>query len=190
VSSKHIPCWDVRRSWQQPLHAACASACIALSGCVTHVAVTPQVADKNPPRCQIRALVSYDGKAEYLPTALLPDTTASSGTLVRYSFAAQYGLKEMSPFLQIVNPLLIVGFPTGSDSIVVTGQVDMLRGETVLRSYAAAASMKRSGSIFSEGDTFTEMRRRGLLLVRDNLSSQLCKDEAVLASLLSSSATH
>src|SRR5262249_15167776 len=155
-SSKHIPCWDVLRSWQQPLHAACALACIALAGCVTHVAVTPQVADKNLPRCQIHAPVSYDGKAEYLPTALVPEATPTgttssgatpSGTIVRYSFAAQYGLKEMSPFLQIVNPLLIVGFPTGSDSIVVTGQVEMLRGETVLRSYAAAASMKRSGSI-------------------------------------------
>jgi hypothetical protein len=44
--------------------------------------------------------------------------------------------------------------------------------------------MKHSGNVFSEGETFTDMRRRGLLLVRDNLTSQLCKDQSVIETLL------
>ncbi len=54
-----------------------------------------------------------------------------------------------------------------------------------MRSYAAAASLKVTPTIFGEGETFTEMRHRGLMLVRDNLSSQLCEDQSVLNRLLS-----
>ena len=44
--------------------------------------------------------------------------------------------------------------------------------------------MQRSATVFSEGETFTEMRRRGLLLVGGNLSAQLCHDEALLAAMI------
>ena len=57
-----------------------------------------------------------------------------------------------------------------------------MRGDTTIRSYAAA--MKHSGNVFSEGETFTDMRRRGLQLVRDNLTRQLCKDQSVIETLL------
>ncbi len=158
--------------------------CVALAGCETTVTVTPQLAAKNAHTCQIHAAVRYDGKPDYLPAALVPDPSASGQMAFRYSYEAQYGLKEISPFLSFVNPLTLFGFPTGSDNVVVTGRVDMVRGEAIVRSYGAAAAMKRSGTVFSEGETFTELRRRGLLLVRDNLSGQLCKDQAVLTTLL------
>jgi hypothetical protein len=158
--------------------------CIALTGCQTTVTVTPQVAAKNPSTCQIHAAVRYDGKPDYLPAALVPDPGVAGPASFRYSFEAQYGLKEIPPLLSFVNPLVLVGFPTGSDNVVVTGRVDMIRGDATVRSYGAAAAMKRSGTVFSEGETFTEMRRRGLLLVRDNLSGQLCNDQAELTFLL------
>jgi hypothetical protein len=162
--------------------------CLALLGCATEVAITPQLADKTPSgKCQIRAPVHYEGKRDYLPAALVDDPNASHATAIRYSFEAQYGLNEFNPFIVFVNPLTLVGFPTGNDNLVVTGRVDVVRGDATLRSYAAAASMKRSSTVFYEGETFTEMRRRGLLLVGNNLSSQLCKDQEVLTALLNDS---
>jgi hypothetical protein len=156
-------------------------------GCATQIAVSPQLGEKLPQTCAIHAPVRYDGKPDYLPRALVDDPGAPSQTSFHYSYDAQYGLKEVSPFLALVNPLTLVGFPTGSDNLVVTGHVEVMRGDTTLRSYAAAAAMKRSGTVFYEGETFTEMRRRGLLLVRDNLSGQLCKDQAILTNLLKDS---
>jgi len=168
--------------------ALSAPACLALLGCATEVVITPQLADKNPPTCQIHVPVRYDGKPDYLPAALVNDPGASATMAIRYSYEAQYGLQELSPIIAIVNPLMIVGFPTGDDNLVVTGRVDVVRGDATLRSYAAAAAMKRSSTVYYEGETFTEMRRRGLLLVGNNLSSQLCNDQDALAALLKDSA--
>ena len=38
--------------------------------------------------------------------------------------------------------------------------------------------------MFGEGETLTEMRRRGLLLLRDNISSQLCADQTTTQAIL------
>jgi len=155
-----------------------------LAGCATDVTVTPQLAEKNIPPCQIHGLVRYQGKPEYLPSALVPDQAPPSQIAFEYSHAVQYGLKETDPLVTFVNPLTLFGFPTGADNLIVTGRVDLVRGDATIRSYAAAAAMKHSGNVFSEGETFTDMRRRGLLLVRDNLTSQLCKDQSVIETLL------
>ena len=173
-----------RSSGQAALGVA---SCLALLGCATEVVITPQLAGKNPGSCRIHAPVRYEGRKDYLPAALVPDAAASATTEIRYSYEAQYGLKEFNPVAVIVNPLTVVGFPTGGDNLVVTGRVDVVRGDTTLRSYAAAAAMKRSSTVYYEGETFTEMRRRGLLLVGENLSGQLCKDEEALAALLNDS---
>ena len=166
--------------WRLP-----ALACIALAGCTTtSVVITPQLAEKNTATCQIHTSVRYEGKPDYLPAALVADPAASGQVTFRYAYEAQYGLKETNFFLTAVNPLTLVGFPTGSDSLVITGRVDVVRGDETVRSYVAAAAMGRSSTVFYEGETFTDMRRRGLLLVRDNLSGQLCHDEALLVAML------
>jgi hypothetical protein len=166
-----------------------AAACLVLAGCATEVVVRPQLADETSPgQCQIRAPVRYEGKQDYLPAALVDDPGASHTTAIRYTYDAQYGLSELNPIVAILNPLLLVGFPTGNDNLVVTGRVDVIRGDATFRSYAAAASMKRSSTVFYEGETFTAMRRRGLLLVGANLSSQLCRDHEALSALFDDSA--
>ena len=154
------------------------------AGCATTVSITPMLSARDTGACEIRAQVRYDGKPEYLPTALAVDQTASERMVFRYTYEAQYGLKEIPPGIMLVNPLTLFGFPTGTDNVVVTGYLNLIRDQTTLRSYAAAAAMKRSGTVFSEGESFTEMRRRGLLLVRENISRQLCGDQAAIEALL------
>jgi hypothetical protein len=158
--------------------------CALLVGCAATASVTPTLSEKAV-ACQIRAAVWFDGKPEYLPAVLIADASAHPAAGFRYSYEARYGLNEYNAFLVLVNPLSLVGFPTGKDNVVVTGRVDLVRDKTILRTYAAAASLKDTPTIFGEGDTFTDMRRRGLMLVRDNLSAQLCEDQSILRTLLS-----
>ena len=134
--------------------------------------------------CVVRANVMYDGNQDYLPTVLIRDAGTTPGVVLRYSHDAKYGLGELPNSFNLVNPLTLIGFPTGSDNLVISGRLDVMRDGDVVRSYGAASAMKRIGSIFSEGDTFTEMRRRGLLLVRDNISAQLCADLPALTEKL------
>jgi hypothetical protein len=123
--------------------------CASLVGCATTASITPKLS-QNPAACKLHATIRYDGKADYLPAALINDESAHGAMAFRYSFEAQYGLHEYNAFLVAVNPLSLVGFPTGNDNLVVVGRVDLMRGETVVRTYAAVASLKR-----------TDLRRRG-----------------------------
>jgi hypothetical protein len=115
---------------------------------------------------------------------LIRDVGTTASVTLRYSYDAKYGLEQLPNSVTPVNPLTLIGFPTGSDSLVISGRLEVLRDGNVVRSYAAASAMKRTGTILSEGDTFTDMRRRGLLLVRDNVSAPLCSDMPTLSELL------
>jgi len=170
--------------WRWPA----ALACVTLGGCATSTTLTPQLPDKQIPSCRLHAAVQYDGKPEYLPAALGGERGPPGPVVFRYSFEAQYGLNPVNAFVAFVNPLELFGFPVSSDNMVVTGRVDVVGGDAVIRSYGAAAAMKRSSTVFSEGESFTDMRHRGLMLVRDNLSGQLCHDEALLVAMLKSDA--
>jgi hypothetical protein len=162
--------------------------CASLVGCATTASITPKLS-QNPAACKLHATIRYDGKADYLPAALINDESAHGAMAFRYSFEAQYGLHEYNAFLVAVNPLSLVGFPTGNDNLVVVGRVDLMRGETVVRTYAAVASLKRTPSIFGEGETFTDMRHHALMLVKDNLSAQLCQDQGTITKLLEESSS-
>jgi hypothetical protein len=157
---------------------------ILAAGCATRVVLTPTVEGVAAPTCRIHAAVSYEGNPDYLPAVIIRDAESGNGVGLRYTYSTQYGIKEFAKELQLVNPLMIFGFPTGSDSAVMTGLLEVVHQGTVIRSYGAACAMKRAGTIFSEGETFTAMRRTGLLLVRNNVSAQICRDEPLLRELL------
>src|SRR5438105_5407268 len=147
--------------WKLPVARALQSmwaAVIAPTGCATTVSVEPQLRGPSP-TCQIRAPISYDGKPDYLPSALLPAKEASQA-VVRYSYDAQYGLDQLPAPIAIVNPWMLAGFPSGSNAVVVTARLDVVREGAAVRSYAAAAALKRTATIFSEGETLTAMRHR------------------------------
>lgn len=156
-----------------------------LAACETQVTLTPTMSAQAPPACVIAAPLSYDGQPAYLPQAISAQPAAEPATTVlRYSYDAQYNAKQQVTALQPFNPLLIVGFPTGSNAITVSGLLEVLRDGTPVRAYAAACALKRTSTVFSEGETLTAMRRRALFLVRDNISAQVCRDQQGLRALL------
>jgi hypothetical protein len=160
---------------------------VCITGCQTSVMMTPDLGRGANGTCTIRAPVSYEGNSDYLPQALAPEAVAARTTVLRYTYNTQYDAKQQGiTLLQVVNPLMIVGFPTGSNGETVTGLLEVVRRGQTLRSYGAASAMKRSSTVFSEGETLTAMRRKGLLLVRDNISAQVCRDQQTLQTLLDS----
>jgi hypothetical protein len=155
-----------------------------LAGCETQVTLTPQLSAQAPPTCVIAAPLSYDGQPAYLPQVIAAEPAADHATVLRYSYDAQYNAKQQATALQPLNPLLLAGFPTGSNAITVSGLLEVVRDGKPVRTYAAACALKRSSTVFSEGETLTAMRRQALLLVRDNISVQICHDQRGLRALL------
>jgi hypothetical protein len=155
-----------------------------LVGCATTVTVTPKLAEPARQDCEIHAAIRYEGNADYLPAVLVRDSTASPAITANYVFHITYDSKPLPDVATMVNPLAMFGFPTGHDYISILGTLDFVQADATVRSYGAAAALRRTGTIFGEGDSFTDLRRKGLLLVRDNISGQLCQDQSALAQLL------
>jgi hypothetical protein len=155
-----------------------------LGSCATQVDVTPQLSANAPAECRIRARIEYAGKPAYLPNVLVAGGSAGEAAGLRYTYETKYGRDAVPNGLAFVNPLTIVGFPTGSNTLVVVGRLDVVRDGQAVRSYAAAAAMARTETAFTEGETFTAMRSRGLALVRDNIAAQLCQDREALEQVL------
>lgn len=153
-------------------------------GCAATLRVTPEVAGPPPADCVVRAHVEYSGNRDYLPSVLVDDPSAHTDSVIRYAHEEQYGTSALPTGVQLVNPLHLLGMPTGSSDLVVVARLDVMRQGEVLRSFAAAAVMSRNDTLFGEGETLTEMRRRGLLLVADNISSQVCADRATTQAIL------
>jgi hypothetical protein len=149
---------------------------VMLTGCSSTMQLTPQMNADARSDCRVLGHVSYVGNREYLPVVLVENASSPADSVLRYAHEARYGLAEVPAEVQLVNPLHLVGFPTGTSSLSIVGRLEVMRGGSVVRSFAAVAAMQRSASMFTEGETFTDMRRRGLLLVRDNISAQVCAD--------------
>ena len=157
---------------------------VVLAGCATSVKVVPEMAAGARSDCKVLGHITYEGKPEYLPTVLVENPASPADAVLRYTHEAGYGLNQAPAEVQIVNPLHLVGLPTGKESVCIVGRLEVMRDGSVVRSFAAVAAMERSNSMFTEGETFTEMRRRGLLLVRDNISEQVCADQPATQAIL------
>ena len=168
------------RRWAAPVSMLAA---VLFAGCAATVTVTPVLKSGVVAHCQVIGRIAYDGNRDYLPGTLRDTPDAASPLTFRYGHESRYGSAAIPVGVTLLNPLTFVGFPTGSHDVVVTGVLEVLRGATVVRSYGAAAGLKGTGTMFSEGETFTSMRQRGLLLVRDNIAAQLCADHAGLEAL-------
>ena len=155
-----------------------------LAACSTTVHLAPALAGAPGTDCRVLGHVAYSGNPEYLPAVLVEDADRPTDAVLRYDHEEHYGGSAVPAGVQVVNPLHLAGFPTGESTLSVIGRLDVMRAGAPVRTFIAVAAMKRSQSMFSEGETFTEMRRRGLLLVRDNIAAQVCADRTATQAIL------
>jgi hypothetical protein len=159
---------------------------ILIFGCTTKMVVAPQI--EKPDKVsdfKIKAKIDYDGKYDYLPRTVISESVPGSDVFISYKYVENYGRDNIHPALPLYNPLTIVGFPIGENTLVVSSKLTIFKEKEVLKEYSCSCAMENTRSIFSEGETFSELRKKGLIAVRDNIESQMYNDKDFLLKLLS-----
>jgi len=164
--------------------------CVAfiLTGCATSMDVQPVI---NQVTCHDFKL---DGTIQYAKNIIyLPRTVRKSSTIpnkhslnIKYDYQVMYGrnyLFNSNEIIPLFNPLTLLGAPIGEDNIYITGELNILSENKIIKSYRSVCQMEKTRNLFHTGETFSVMRKKGLLSVRDNIEKQMCKDEAFLIRL-------
>lgn len=156
-----------------------------LYSCATTMEVTPKVEQINNIDFRIGGRVICEGNREYLPRIINDEPVSDSKLTFQYTYNALYGKHDIPEVIALFNPLNIVGFPTGENSLTIIGKLDILKGKKVIKSYTATCVLEKTRNLFSEGETFSEIRKKGLIAVRDNIEVQIYQDRDFLSKLKS-----
>lgn len=157
---------------------------ILLYSCATTMEVTPKVEQINNMDFRIGGRVICEGNREYLPRIINDEPVPDSKLTFQYTYNALYGKHDIPEVIALFNPLSIVGFPTGENTLTIIGKLDILKEKEVVKSYIATCILEKTRSLLSEGETFSEMRKKGLIAVRDNIEVQVYQDRDLLKKLL------
>lgn len=126
---------------------------------------------------QLPGSVNYTGNPLYLPRMLDPKgTSTADGIVFRYTHNVTYDV-PVENAAQLFNPFLILGVPKSGDTIVVRGTLELLKKSEVIKRYDKTLVLSKSKNVYSDGDTLTEMRKQGLIQVRDHIDSALIADQ-------------
>lgn len=160
---------------------------LLLAGCQmtpsVRIAIQPDVPKINDAvPILLKGKITYDGKEEYFPRTIRPIDTRQDGLAVRYVYEdvhqlARYYDPPESETLSFVRRYLD---PTYAKEITVLGRVTVFEGGNVLKVYEAVAYLSTPTR---GGQTLTELRRLGLLAVRDSIEGQMYQDREYLRKL-------
>jgi hypothetical protein len=153
---------------------------LIFSACAPNVAITPDLPIVHSDDFSVIGKIDYEGNAEYLPRTVSAESHPGATLTLRYRYEVTYGRDAVNQALPLLNPLTIVGFPIGADTVVVTAKLEVLKGNFQVKAYTAACVLDKHRTIFWEGETLTELRKRGLLAVRDNIETQMYGDRDFL----------
>jgi hypothetical protein len=157
-----------------------------MGGCTANQFIIPEF-DKSidPSRIKIIGKVkNYEGNREYLPRTLDDNPNSNSPIYFQYVYHVIYGKDSAHQAVYFFNPLSIVGFPIGEDTLVVEGRLTVFVENGFVKEYQATCGFQKVRSLFSEGETFSELRKKGLLIIRDNIETQMCLDRDFLLNLV------
>jgi hypothetical protein len=159
------------------------SACLLsliFSACAPHIVITPDLAIVPSNDFSLGGKIDYEGNTEYLPRTVSAESHPGATLTLRYRYEVTYGRDAVHQALPLFNPLTIVGFPIGADSVVVTAKLEVLKGSFQVKEYTAVCVLDKYRTIFSEGESLSELRKRGLLAVRENIETQMYGDRDLL----------
>ncbi|MBI4490054.1 MAG: hypothetical protein HY694_13280 [Deltaproteobacteria bacterium] len=156
---------------------------IILVGCGTTMVVTPDLKRTPSVDFRVNGKVIYDGNREYLPRTIVDTPVGESGLTFQYTYDVIHGKDNVPQLLPLFNPLTIVGFPIGEDTVVIMGRLEILKRKEVVKTYTATCGLHKTRNVFWQGETFSELRRTGLVAVRDNIEAQMDQDQELLSRL-------
>jgi len=158
----------------------CLFSFLIFSACAPNVVITPDLALVSCNDFSLGGKIDYEGNAEYLPRTISTESHPGATLTLRYHYEVTYGRDAVHQALPLFNPLSIVGFPIGADTVVVTAKLEVLKGISKVKTYTAMCVLDKHRTIFWEGESLSELRKRGLLAVRENIEIQMYGDRDLL----------
>ena len=155
---------------------------LLLGACATKMTVVPPMDPLTKVEFRIPGQIVYEGKPEYLPRTLV-EGPAGSGLILRYTFDVAYGKDRTDAAAHLYNPLVMFGFPIGEDTVAVVGTLLIERRGEAVKTYTATCGFAKTRNLFSEGETYSGLRLRGLACVRDNIEAQMHTEREFLSRL-------
>jgi hypothetical protein len=151
------------------------------SACAPNVVITitPDLPIVHSDDFSVVGKIDYEGNAEYLPRTISAEPHPGATLTLRYRYEVTYGSDTANQALALLNPLTIAGFPIGADTVVVTAKLAVLKGNFQVKEYTAVCVLDKQRTIW-EAETLSELRKRGLLAVRDNIETQMYGDRDLL----------
>lgn len=153
---------------------------LIFSACAPNVVITPDLAIVQSNDFSLSGNIDYEGNADYLPRTVSAESHPGATLTLRYRYEVTYGRDAVHQALPLFNPLTIIGFPIGADTVVVTAKLEVLKESSQVKAYTAVCILHKHRTIFAEGETLSELRKRGLLAVRDNIETQMYGDRDLL----------
>lgn len=149
-------------------------------GCSPTLVVQPDVAKVEKSDFVIEGRLRYEGNREYLPRTIAETASGESALDIEYSYDVSYGARNSArEIAALFNPLTILGFPIDEDSVLVVGELKIIGKNENTRTYSAKSGVRSARGLFA-GGTLSELRRSGLIAVRNNLEAQLARDREAL----------
>lgn len=155
-----------------------------LCGCATRMVTSPAYEDVGKVELRIPAKLGTDCNREYVPR-IVDEQSEDTPLVFKYRYEVTYGRDNTSQLLPLFNPLTILGFPIGEDTMIVLGTLEIFDSGVPIKKYTAVSAFEKTRNLFSEGETMTMLRRKGLLSVRNNLEEQVYQDRGELQARLS-----
>ncbi len=146
-------------------------------GCSTRT-VTPELTTLDKTPVLIKGQIEYDGNRLYLPRTISEGDPSEYGLRFRYATSETQDRSSWD-VIALFNPLSILGFPTGRRNSTVTGNLEILKDTEIVKSYQATCLQEAYRGIYY-GGSFSDLRRTGLVAVRDSIEAQMSRDRELL----------
>lgn len=146
------------------------------SGCLAKVKVFPEVAHyPDQVEVLVRGKILCDGDKKYIPRTVEDGGGFSESRAIHYIYEDEGGYVR-DPVR--VGPIIIGKGDVREKGVGVVGRLEIREGKKIIKAYGASAVMTVMSEFSSE--TLSEMRRRGLMAVRDNIEAQMWEDREFL----------
>ena len=146
-------------------------------GCST-MTVLPELTTLDNTPVLIKGQIEYDGNRLYLPRTISEGNPAEFGLRFRYTTSETQDRSSWD-IIALFNPLSVLGFPTGRRNSTVMGNLEILKGTEVVKSYTATCLQEAYRGIYY-GGSFSDLRRTGLVAVRGSIEAQMSQDQEFL----------
>ena len=156
---------------------------LLFSGCGMQLHVKPDVPDVHAD-FTLHGKLNYEGNINYVPKTISNKNIADSNLSFSYAYNVLYGGTTVNQdIVTAFIPATLFGAPTGASDVQVRAKLDVFDGANLIKSYVSACNIVNPRGLFVGGTDMTEVRKRGLMAVKENIESQMVQDKDALVAI-------